>query len=110
MTVRVPDGLVFDAAGLIPVVVQDRATGDVLMVAFANSEALALTAAVFTATLSAPARSRASASSTERTPPPTVKGRNTVSATRRTMSSTMGRASEEAVMSRNTSSSAPSAS
>ncbi len=45
MTVRVPDGLVFDAAGLIPVVVQDRATGDVLMVAFANSEALALTAA-----------------------------------------------------------------
>ena len=28
-----------------PVVVQDRATGDVLMVAFANAEALALTAA-----------------------------------------------------------------
>ena len=44
MSVRVPDGLVFDAAGLIPVVVQDRATGDVLMVAFANAEALALTA------------------------------------------------------------------
>jgi hypothetical protein len=69
-----------------------------------------LTAAVFTATLSAPARSSASASSTERTPPPTVKGRNTVSATRRAISSTIGRASEEAVMSRNTSSSAPSAS
>jgi phosphoribosyl-ATP pyrophosphohydrolase/phosphoribosyl-AMP cyclohydrolase len=35
---------VFDADGLIPVVVQDRATGDVLMVAYANAEALALTA------------------------------------------------------------------
>jgi hypothetical protein len=68
------------------------------------------TAAVLMPTLSAPARRSSSASSTERTPPPTVKGRNTVSATRRTMSRTMGRASEEAVMSRNTSSSAPSAS
>ena len=30
--------------GLIPAVVQDRSTGDVLMVAYANAEALALTA------------------------------------------------------------------
>ena len=42
--VAVPDGLVFGAYGLIPAVVQDRATGDVLMVAYANAEALALTA------------------------------------------------------------------
>ena len=44
MTLVVPEGLVFGADGLIPAVVQDRATGDVLMVAFANAEALALTA------------------------------------------------------------------
>ena len=67
-------------------------------------------AAVFTATLSAPARSRPSASRTERTPPPTVNGMKIASATRRTISSTMARASDDAVMSRNTSSSAPSAS
>lgn len=41
---RIPDGLVFDEAGLVPVVVQDRASGDVLMVAWANAEALARTA------------------------------------------------------------------
>jgi phosphoribosyl-ATP pyrophosphohydrolase/phosphoribosyl-AMP cyclohydrolase len=40
----VPPDLVFDAAGLIPVVVQDAASGDVLMVAYANQEALARTA------------------------------------------------------------------
>lgn len=40
----IPDGLVFDEAGLVPVVVQDRASGDVLMVAWANAEALARTA------------------------------------------------------------------
>lgn len=34
----------FDDRGLVPVVVQDRASGDVLMVAFANREALRLTA------------------------------------------------------------------
>ena len=45
MTLVVPEGLIFGADGLIPVVAQDRATGDVLMVAFANAEALALTAA-----------------------------------------------------------------
>jgi phosphoribosyl-ATP pyrophosphohydrolase/phosphoribosyl-AMP cyclohydrolase len=36
----IPEALVFDAAGLVPVVVQDRASGDVLMVAYANAEAL----------------------------------------------------------------------
>jgi phosphoribosyl-ATP pyrophosphohydrolase/phosphoribosyl-AMP cyclohydrolase len=41
---EVPEGLVFGADGLIPAVVQDRASGDVLMVAYTNSEALALTA------------------------------------------------------------------
>jgi phosphoribosyl-ATP pyrophosphohydrolase/phosphoribosyl-AMP cyclohydrolase len=40
----VPEGLVFGADGLIPAVVQDRRSGDVLMVAYANAEALALTA------------------------------------------------------------------
>ena len=35
---------VFDDRGLVPVVVQERASGDVLMVAFANREALRLTA------------------------------------------------------------------
>lgn len=44
MRVAIPDGLAFDAAGLIPVVAQDRASGDVLMVAYANAEALARTA------------------------------------------------------------------
>ena len=42
--VAVPDGLVFGADGLLPTVVQDRGSGDVLMVAYANAEALALTA------------------------------------------------------------------
>jgi len=37
----VPPDLVFDNAGLIPVVVQDRRSGDVLMVAWANAEAVA---------------------------------------------------------------------
>jgi phosphoribosyl-ATP pyrophosphohydrolase/phosphoribosyl-AMP cyclohydrolase len=40
----VPGDLVFDSEGLLPVVVQDRASGDVLMVAWANAEALARTA------------------------------------------------------------------
>jgi phosphoribosyl-ATP pyrophosphohydrolase/phosphoribosyl-AMP cyclohydrolase len=38
-----PESVVFDANGLVPVVVQDRASGDVLMVAYANAEALRLT-------------------------------------------------------------------
>jgi phosphoribosyl-ATP pyrophosphohydrolase/phosphoribosyl-AMP cyclohydrolase len=42
--VSVPGGLAFDAAGLVPVVVQDRSSGDVLMLAWANAEALARTA------------------------------------------------------------------
>ena len=42
--VAVPEGLTFGADGLIPAVVQDRRSGDVLMVAYANAEALALTA------------------------------------------------------------------
>jgi len=43
VTVALPDGLAFDAGGLVPVIAQDRATGDVLMVAWANAEALART-------------------------------------------------------------------
>jgi len=42
--VTIPGELVYDAAGLIPVVVQERASGDVLMVAYANADALARTA------------------------------------------------------------------
>jgi phosphoribosyl-ATP pyrophosphohydrolase/phosphoribosyl-AMP cyclohydrolase len=40
----VPESLAFDAAGLIPVVVQEAGSGDVLMVAWANREALDRTA------------------------------------------------------------------
>jgi len=40
----VPGELRFDANGLIPVVVQDHASGDVLMLAFADRRALELTA------------------------------------------------------------------
>ncbi|MCG6928430.1 MAG: bifunctional phosphoribosyl-AMP cyclohydrolase/phosphoribosyl-ATP diphosphatase HisIE [Acidobacteria bacterium] len=40
----VPGDLAFDPNGLLPVVVQDRASGDVLMVAWANAEALERTA------------------------------------------------------------------
>ncbi len=36
----IPPELVFDDKGLLPVVVQDRASGDVLMLAYANAEAL----------------------------------------------------------------------
>jgi len=39
-----PADLAFDERGLLPVVVQDRASGDVLMLAWANAEALRLTA------------------------------------------------------------------
>ena len=44
MPVNVPADLAWDAAGLVPVVVQDRRSGDVLMLAYANAEALARTA------------------------------------------------------------------
>ena len=68
------------------------------------------TAALFTDTLSAPARRSRRASSTLRMPPPIVNGMNTCSATRAAISTVVSRASDDAVMSRNTSSSAPSAS
>ena len=68
------------------------------------------TAAVFSPTLSAPARSRASTSAVDRTPPPTVSGMKTCSAVRRTTSYMVARPPLDAVMSRNVSSSAPSAS
>ena len=38
-----PDALAFDARGLVPVVVQDAASGEVLMLAWADREALART-------------------------------------------------------------------
>jgi phosphoribosyl-ATP pyrophosphohydrolase/phosphoribosyl-AMP cyclohydrolase len=44
MTLAVPGGIAYDEAGLVPVVVQDRASGDVLMLAYANTEAVARTA------------------------------------------------------------------
>ena len=61
-------------------------------------------------TLSAPASSTACASSTERIPPPIVNGMKTLSAVRRARCTIVSRCSWDAVMSRNTSSSAPSAS
>ena len=66
------------------------------------------TAAVLSETLSAPARSTSRISSTVRTPPPTVSGMNARRAVRSTTSSSVPRRSGAAVMSRNTSSSAPS--
>jgi phosphoribosyl-ATP pyrophosphohydrolase/phosphoribosyl-AMP cyclohydrolase len=44
MAVAIPEGLVFDASGLVPVIAQDRASGDVLMLAWADAEAIAKTA------------------------------------------------------------------
>ena len=43
MSIPMPDNLKYDASGLIPTVVQDFASGDILMVAFANVEAVRLT-------------------------------------------------------------------
>jgi len=63
-----------------------------------------------TETLSAPASRTACASSTERMPPPIVNGMKTLSAVRRASSVIVSRFSCDAVMSRKTSSSAPSAS
>ena len=68
------------------------------------------TAAVFSETLLAPARSSRSTSATLRTPPPTVSGMKTCSAVRRTTSYMVSRPPLDAVMSRKVSSSAPSAS
>jgi len=42
--VEIPGSLKFDSNGLIPVIVQDRMSGDILMIAYANEEALAKTA------------------------------------------------------------------
>ncbi len=44
MSISVPPGIAFDENALVPVVAQDRTSGDVLMVAWANREALELTA------------------------------------------------------------------
>jgi phosphoribosyl-ATP pyrophosphohydrolase/phosphoribosyl-AMP cyclohydrolase len=44
MSLSVPEGVQFDPSGLVPVVVQDHGSGDVLMVAWATAEALDLTA------------------------------------------------------------------
>jgi phosphoribosyl-AMP cyclohydrolase / phosphoribosyl-ATP pyrophosphohydrolase len=44
VNVAMPEGLVFGSDGLLPVVAQDRRSGDVLMVAYANAEAMARTA------------------------------------------------------------------
>lgn len=43
MTTRVPEGLRFDANGLIPVIAQDAGNGQVLMHAYMNADALART-------------------------------------------------------------------
>jgi phosphoribosyl-ATP pyrophosphohydrolase/phosphoribosyl-AMP cyclohydrolase len=43
VSVEIPSSLKYDASGLIPVLVQERASGDILMVAYANAEAMALT-------------------------------------------------------------------
>jgi phosphoribosyl-ATP pyrophosphohydrolase/phosphoribosyl-AMP cyclohydrolase len=44
VSVEVPRELAYDASGLVPVVVQDGRSGDLLMVAWANAEALEQTA------------------------------------------------------------------
>ena len=66
------------------------------------------TAAEFSDVLSAPAASTSRMSSTVRRPPPIVNGMKTSSAVRRASSTMVSRPSWLAVMSRNTSSSAPS--
>ena len=40
-----PQSLRYDASGLIPAIAQDRATGEVLMVAWMNAESVAMTLA-----------------------------------------------------------------
>lgn len=40
-----PEGLKYDASGLVPMIAQDEASGDILMVAWANAEALERTVA-----------------------------------------------------------------
>src|SRR4029078_12932122 len=43
--IELTENIAFNGDGLVPVVVQDRVSGDVLMVAWANAEALERTAA-----------------------------------------------------------------
>ena len=108
MVTSKPDGRV--PAGL------RRASTDSTSTWLPNRSAISATssgrvmAAVLTATLSAPARSSRSTSSTLETPPPTVSGMKTCSAVRDTMSIVVARPSWDAEMSRKVSSSAPSAS
>jgi hypothetical protein len=66
-----------------------------------------LTAAVFMLTLSAPALSSRRTSATVRTPPPTVSGMKTCDAHASTMCRMMSRWSDDAVISRKVTSSAP---
>ena len=73
----------------------------------AMSSGLAI-ADVLIETLSAPARSNLSTSLTERIPPPTVNGMKTCSAVLRTISKVVSRLDEDAEISRNVNSSAPS--
>ncbi len=49
MSIQVPDALKYDDQGLLPVIAQDYASGDILMVAFANAEAVRLTGETATA-------------------------------------------------------------
>ena len=65
-------------------------------------------AEVLIETLSAPARSNRSTSSTLRMPPPTVSGMKTCSAVRRTTSRVVSRPATLAEISKNVNSSAPS--
>lgn len=58
MTQRVIDGLKFDEKGLIPAIVQDRATGRVLMMAYMNKEALEKTVQTGTSWFFSRSRSR----------------------------------------------------
>ncbi len=78
----------------------DDALGAELARQSRRSGSVPATAAEFTATLSAPARSRARPSATDLTPPPTVRGMKTSSAARSTTCTMVARSSEEAVMSK----------
>jgi len=58
VTLALPPSLKYDAAGLIPVVVQERRSGDVLMVAYANALSLARTVETGLATFFSRSRQR----------------------------------------------------
>ena len=98
-------------AGAARVDGDDHALGAELRRRSRRSSSGRATAAVLSDTLSAPARSRRRASSTERMPPPMVNGMNTCSAVAgRHVDDRVAGVGADAVMSRKTSSSAPSAS